>query len=111
MFSIITVSMGYFAYDFIDMSLYTWHKRSTKEMLLHHIVVFTCFGIGAHMKLYVPYAVISLIIEINSMCLHARAMLILTGKNFVYRYVLEFLLKSKYIRISQFSNHKSILIL
>ena len=81
----ITVSMGYFAYDFIDMSLYTWHKRSTKEMLLHHIVVFTCFGIGAHMKLYVPYAVISLIIEINSMCLHARAMLILTGNNFAYK--------------------------
>jgi len=76
---LISVSMGYFAYDFIDMSLYTWHKRSTKEMLLHHIVVFTCFGIAAHTKVYVPYAVISLIIEINSMCLHARAMLILTG--------------------------------
>jgi len=76
---LISVSMGYFAYDFIDMSLYTWYKRSTKEMLLHHIVVFTCFGIAAHTKFYVPYAVISLIIEINSMCLHARAMLILTG--------------------------------
>ena len=75
--------MGYFAYDFIDMSLYTWHKRSTKEMLLHHIVVFTCFGIAAHTKVYVPYAVISLIIEINSMCLHARAMLILTGRKSV----------------------------
>ena len=81
--------MGYFAYDFIDMSLYTWHKRSTKEMLLHHIVVFTCFGIGAHMKSYVPYAVISLITEINSMWLHARAMLILTGNNFAYLNVQE----------------------
>ena len=81
-FSRIIVSMGYFAYDFIDMSLYTWYKRSTKEMLLHHIVVFTCFGIAAHTKFYVPYAVISLIIEINSMCLHARAMLILTGRKF-----------------------------
>ena len=87
--------MGYFAYDFIDMSLYTWHKRSTKEMLLHHIVVFTCFGIGAHMKSYVPYAVISLITEINSMWLHARAMLILTGNNFAYLNVQESLSKIK----------------
>ena len=102
--------MGYFAYDFIDMSLYTWHKRSTKEMLLHHIVVFTCFGIGAHMKLYVPYAVISLIIEINSMCLHARAMLILTGNNLPIKYQGVFISKSKYIIMSQFSDHKSFFI-
>ena len=86
--------MGYFAYDFIDMSLYTWHKRSTKEMLLHHIVVFTCFGIAAHTKVYGPYAVISLIIEINSMCLHARAMLILTGKKSVLEGVTVFLILS-----------------
>ena len=71
--------MGYFAYDFFDMALYTWHKRSTKEMLLHHIVVFACFAIAAHTQFYIPYAVISLIIEINSMCLHARALLLLTG--------------------------------
>lgn len=76
---LISISMGYFAYDFFDMSLYTWHKRSTKEMLLHHIVVFVCFGIAAHTKVYVPYAVISLIIEVNSMCLHGRALLLLTG--------------------------------
>jgi len=48
-------------------------------MLLHHIVVFGCFGIAAHTKVYVPYAVISLIIEVNSMCLHGRALLLLTG--------------------------------
>ena len=78
-FSRIIVSMGYFAYDFIDMSLHTWYKRSTKEMLLHHIAVFTCFGIAAHTKFYVTYAGIALIVEINSICLHARAMLILTG--------------------------------
>lgn len=76
---LISISMGYFAYDVFDMGLYTWHKRSTKEMLLHHIVVFSCFGIAAHTQFYIPYAVISLIIEINSMCLHARALLLLTG--------------------------------
>ena len=78
-FSRVIVSMGYFAYDFIDMSLHTWYKRSTKEMLLHHIAVFTCFGIAAHTKFLVTYACIALIVEINSICLHARAMLILTG--------------------------------
>ena len=76
---ILTVSMGYFAYDFADMFLYTWHKRSTKEMLMHHIVVFTCFGIAAHTQFYVPYAAISLVVEVNSMCLHARALLIIAG--------------------------------
>ena len=72
--------MGYFAYDFADMFLYTWHKRSTKEMLMHHVVVFTCFGIAAHTQVYVAYAVISLLIEVNSICLHARSLLILAGK-------------------------------
>ena len=61
------------------MCLYTWHKRSTKEMLLHHVVVFTFFGIAAHTKVCVPYAVIALIVEVNSMFLHARTLLLLTG--------------------------------
>ena len=74
-----SVSIGYFAYDFVDMFLYTWHKRSTKEMLMHHIVVLTCFGIAAHTQLYVPYAAISLVVEVNSMCLHARALLLIAG--------------------------------
>ena len=86
-------SIGYFLYDFFDMFLYTWHKRSTKEMLVHHLTVVTCFGIAAVNKTYVAYAAISLVVEVNSVFLHGRQLLKFAGKthttvrfiNFSYR--------------------------
>ena len=44
---LVSFSIGYFVYDFLDMYLYNRAKRSTRELLVHHMCVITCFGIGA----------------------------------------------------------------
>jgi len=54
-------------------------KRSTLELLFHHACVIVCFGIAAHTKHFLPYAAIALVIEINSVFLHARGLLIIAG--------------------------------
>jgi len=77
--ALVCFSVGYFVYDFVDMFLYTWHKRSTKEMLVHHLTVVLCFGIAAVNRTYVAYAAISLVVEVNSVFLHARQLLKFCG--------------------------------
>lgn len=77
--TLVCFSIGYFVYDFFDMFLYTWHKRSTKEMLVHHLTVVTCFGIAAVSRTYVAYAAISLVVEVNSVFLHGRQLLKFAG--------------------------------
>jgi len=69
------LSVGYFAYDFVDMALYTWHKKSTKEMLVHHLAVGIPFFIGASSGRYLGGIACTLFTEINSIFLHARALL------------------------------------
>jgi len=69
------LSVGYFAYDFIDMALYTWHKKSTKEMLAHHLAVGIPFFIGASSGRYLGGIVCTLFTEINSVFLHWRSLL------------------------------------
>ena len=69
-------SIGYFLYDIMDMALYN-PKRSTYELLFHHACVIACFGISASSKKFIPYACISLMIEINSIFLHLRQLLII----------------------------------
>jgi len=84
--ALVCFSIGYFLYDFFDMFLYTWHKRSTKEMLVHHLTVVTCFGIAAVNKTYVAYAAISLVVEVNSVFLHGRQLLKFAGKTHTTSY-------------------------
>lgn len=69
----------YFIYDFFDMFLYN-PKRSTYELLLHHACVITCFGIAANTRMYLPYASLALVVEINSIFLHMRQLFIIQGK-------------------------------
>lgn len=47
--ALVGFSMGYFCYDFFDMYLYN-KKKSTYELLLHHVCVITCFGIAAYTR-------------------------------------------------------------
>ena len=75
---LVAFSIGYFVYDFLDMALYN-PKKSTYELLFHHFCVIVCFGIAARTRLYLPYAVLALVIEINSIFLHLRQLLIIQG--------------------------------
>lgn len=76
--SLVAFSIGYFIYDFFDMFLYH-RKGSTYELLLHHVTVISCFSIATASKTYVAYAALSLVVEINSIFLHARQLLIFGG--------------------------------
>jgi len=72
--ALISISIGYFIYDFADMALYH-RKQSTFELLIHHGMVILCFGIAVSTRTYVAYGALSLVVEINSIFLHARQLL------------------------------------
>lgn len=76
--ALVSVSIGYFIYDFCDMAIYH-RKGSTYELLVHHFMVILCFGIAVSTRTYVAYAALSLVVEINSVFLHARQLLMIGG--------------------------------
>jgi len=80
------VSAGYFCYDFMDMALYTWHKRSTKELLVHHVAVLVPFLMAASSRTYVSAMTMALFTEVNSIFLHARTLLKMAGLSSAFSY-------------------------
>uniref|UniRef100_A0A3Q1FET8 TLC domain containing 2 n=1 Tax=Acanthochromis polyacanthus TaxID=80966 RepID=A0A3Q1FET8_9TELE len=69
--SLVAASTGYFIHDFLDMTL-NEPLRKSWELLLHHSVVISCFSLAAASRLYVGFALVSLLVEINSVFLHIR---------------------------------------
>ncbi|XP_069471506.1 TLC domain-containing protein 2 [Ambystoma mexicanum] len=72
--SLVAVSIGYFLHDFADMILNQKFHQSW-ELLFHHTVVVTCFGISLLLHRYVGFSLVALIVEINSIFLHLRQIL------------------------------------
>ncbi|XP_069801599.1 TLC domain-containing protein 2 [Dendropsophus ebraccatus] len=83
---LIAVSIGYFIHDFIDM-LQNQKIHQSWELLFHHTVVITCFGISVLLQRYIGFAVVALLVEINSIFLHLRQILLMANlaKTTVYR--------------------------
>ncbi|AWO99807.1 putative TLC domain-containing protein 2-like [Scophthalmus maximus] len=77
--SLVAVSTGYFIHDFLDLASNQSVKQSW-EVLLHHSVVISCFGLAVTSRLYLGFAVVSLLVEINSVFLHIRQLLLLSGQ-------------------------------
>lgn len=75
---LVSVSVGYFLCDFMDMALHH-RKRSSFELMLHHFCVILCFGLAEVSRLYVGYAVVALLVEINSVFLHTRQLMKIQG--------------------------------
>ncbi|KAM4566062.1 TLC domain-containing protein 2 [Odontesthes bonariensis] len=69
--SLVSFSIGYFIYDFFDMVCNQKLSQSW-ELLFHHIVVITCFGLSVLSCRYVGFAVVALLVEVNSVFLHLR---------------------------------------
>lgn len=46
---------------------------------MHHFMVILCYTIAAASKTYVSYAALSLVVEINSIFLHARQVILMFG--------------------------------
>ncbi|CAG6003867.1 TLC domain-containing protein 2 [Menidia menidia] len=69
--ALVSFSIGYFIYDFFDM-VHNQKLSQSWELLFHHIVVITCFGLSVLSCRYVGFAVVALLVEINSVFLHLR---------------------------------------
>lgn len=76
--ALVSFSIGYFIYDFLDM-VQNQKLSQSWELLFHHVVVITCFGLSVVTCRYVGFAVVALLVEINSVFLHFRQMLRMAG--------------------------------
>lgn len=78
--ALVSFSIGYFIYDFFDMVVNQKFSLSW-ELLFHHTVVITCFGLSVLSSRYVGFAVVALLVEVNSVFLHLRQMLRIASKD------------------------------
>ncbi|XP_010287590.1 PREDICTED: TLC domain-containing protein 2 [Phaethon lepturus] len=76
--SLVAVSVGYFLEDFVDM-LCNQKLQQSWELLFHHSVVIVCFGIAVLLHQYVGFALVALLVEINSIFLHLRQILLMAN--------------------------------
>ncbi|CAL8090955.1 unnamed protein product [Orchesella dallaii] len=74
---LVCYSVGYFIFDFLDM-LMNHRKRSSYELMLHHVFVLSCFILSIVTRYYLAFTIISLVVEVNSIFLHWRQLLIIT---------------------------------
>lgn len=77
---LISFSVGYFIHDLVDMAR-CHRKRSSYELMVHHVCVILCFGLAVCSAMFVGYAVVALFVEVNSIFLHTRQLLIIRGTN------------------------------
>ncbi|XP_074498037.1 TLC domain-containing protein 2 [Sebastes fasciatus] len=84
--ALVSFSIGYFIHDFLDMVVHQKLSLSW-ELLFHHFVVITCFGLSVLSCRYVGFAVVALLVEVNSVFLHLRQTLLLANcaKGTLYR--------------------------
>lgn len=76
----ISVSLGYFIYDTMDI-LRSNKKLSSqsKEVLIHHALIIFIFSIPLSVNKFVGYTIGALSIEFNTIFLHLRFMLVFCG--------------------------------
>nr|CAD7438517.1 unnamed protein product [Timema bartmani]CAD7461066.1 unnamed protein product [Timema tahoe] len=66
---------GYFVYDLMDMMI-NHRKRSSYELMVHHVVVIICFGLSVMTRYYLGYGLMALLVEVNSIFLHIRQLML-----------------------------------
>ncbi|XP_013914872.1 PREDICTED: TLC domain-containing protein 2 [Thamnophis sirtalis] len=72
------ISIGYFVQDFLDM-VCNQKLQKCWELLFHHFVVIVCFGFAFLARRFVGFAMVALLVEINSVFLHLRTILRMAG--------------------------------
>jgi len=70
-------SVGYFIYDAVDMYVNN-PKTSTYQLLGHHFCVIVCFAISLYTRKYIGCASICMVLELNSIFLHIRQLMVIT---------------------------------
>ncbi|CAO2644204.1 TLC domain-containing protein 2 [Lemmus lemmus] len=76
---LVAVSVGYFLADGVDM-LWNQNVAQAWDLLCHHLVVVSCLSIAVLSGHFVGFAMVSLLLELNSICLHLRKLLLLSHK-------------------------------
>ncbi|XP_067422095.1 TLC domain-containing protein 2 isoform X2 [Emydura macquarii macquarii] len=69
---------GYFLQDFVDM-LCNQKLHQSWELLFHHSVVIICFSIAVLVHRYIGFTLVALLVEINSIFLHLRQILLMAN--------------------------------
>ncbi|KAL7065543.1 hypothetical protein AAHC03_04454 [Spirometra sp. Aus1] len=72
---LVCFSLGYFLHD-ISHIIRGPPRRHSVEFVLHHVLIIPCFGSAIVLERYVGYAIVSLLVEINSVFLHIRRLLL-----------------------------------
>ncbi|KAK7087822.1 TLC domain-containing protein 2-like [Littorina saxatilis] len=73
-YALISMSVGYFVYDMVDMVV-CQRTRQSLELVGHHVVIIACYMVAVTTQLYVGYAVVGLLVELNSIFLHMRQLM------------------------------------
>ncbi|XP_055982477.1 TLC domain-containing protein 2 [Sorex fumeus] len=76
---LVAVSVGYFLADGADI-LWNQTLRQAWDLLCHHLVVVSCLSTAILSSHYVGFSAVSLLLELNSACLHLRKLLLLSRK-------------------------------
>uniref|UniRef100_A0A8D0GNN2 TLC domain containing 2 n=1 Tax=Sphenodon punctatus TaxID=8508 RepID=A0A8D0GNN2_SPHPU len=76
--ALVSVSIGYFLHDFADM-LCNQKLHQSWELLFHHTVVIVCFSLAVLAHRYIGFALVALLVEINSIFLHLRQILLMAS--------------------------------
>ncbi|GMR36760.1 hypothetical protein PMAYCL1PPCAC_06955 [Pristionchus mayeri] len=71
-------SLGYFVYDLIDM-IYHGEASNSKEYIVHHSLVITAFSVIMTTGKLNGFAMIGLLVEVQTVLLHTRSLLHLAG--------------------------------
>ncbi|CAI4227842.1 unnamed protein product [Auanema sp. JU1783] len=84
-------SIAYFCHDAIDMLNYEW-SRWTLELIIHHLA--TCFSLstGIVSKTFVLCDYWALLMEVNSIFLHCRTIMQISGQNKTNRHIFKIVL-------------------
>lgn len=74
------LSMAYFICDTMDMFKHEISKF-TFELLFHHVATLVVFAAAVLPRKFIPYAYWALLMEVNSVFLHLRSLMQITGYN------------------------------
>lgn len=77
---LLCASLGYFYMDTADI-IVSGQACASWEFLFHHALVISCFTFAAFTGLYVAGTTVALFVEVNSVFLHTRLLLKLSGAN------------------------------
>uniref|UniRef100_A0A914URG0 TLC domain-containing protein n=1 Tax=Plectus sambesii TaxID=2011161 RepID=A0A914URG0_9BILA len=73
-YSLVLMYVGYLLNDIVDMLI---NERSSRvsELLIHHVTAFAAFGCSVYTKRFVALCACALLMEVNSVFLHARSVM------------------------------------